>query len=474
MFITVHQHLEQASLRKTWAASGRRYCSSAAARAHRITNGRVAADVSDAGFLTSITDDGYGTALARVAVEADGFVEVTAAGANATLTPATCAVAGVAASPALTLRYDTFGSCAVEGGAYAAGARGPGATRLQRYVNVAWDESDYQLDVATAEGRAEYDRIFASNAALGITHVVYEPQNSAHASRFKTTDNWGWEALFSLGQGRKESDIPNFKGSSLGPRGVLRRALAGDENPETYGVPIANLHADHAAAQPRRVNYAYAAAQLLPPSRVPGFIFHQAERTDDNGTDACFGGVPWRDAASAAAPLATLRPGGGESSGRCYDVNARDFDYVGYKQPPRVRGSAGLNNVVAFLPGSDAEWAALPDGDKAWIRGWLAWTDDEAALAPALLLYPAIADRTAADVALWVDGAPANLTRAYNSRGLPRAACFSASTTTPPLAAGAPPRRALAPARAGRFEGLFWINVETPPDDARATNCTFS
>ena len=29
----------------------------AVARAHRITNGRVAADVSDAGFLTSITDE---------------------------------------------------------------------------------------------------------------------------------------------------------------------------------------------------------------------------------------------------------------------------------------------------------------------------------------------------------------------------------------------------------------------------------
>ncbi|EGB07459.1 hypothetical protein AURANDRAFT_64885 [Aureococcus anophagefferens] len=926
----------------------------AAARAHRITNGRVAADVSDAGFLTSITDeDGYGTALARVAVEADGFlVEVTAAGANATLTPATCAVAGVAASPAsvvvrwacgggaaleatyavvaahvektvaainvsavgavaplaglrvagtedvhvaenpynrthryatggaaiaafgrvggrsgffasvanpffnvdvdasfgLTLRYDTFGSCAVEGGAYAAEPAVLGATRLQRYaygpvnlgeraafvacveaylldgamrknatvkVNVAWDESDYQLDVATAEGRAEYDRIFASNAALGITHVVYEPQNSAHASRFKTTDNWGWEAglWFSLGQGRKRerhsqlqrllsrpfstrlgeavrtgafdatrdavpADIlaqvdraramglgllayvypqlgfngtaPHHAGDRTdlaapaardwlkdqllaflaksgaagfawdqdifagapelrygqwrswmailrairaakpdavmdhrqtnhvwGPwyqlAGSYAEPLAGDENPETYGVPIANLHADHVAADNlRRVNYAYAAAQLLPPSRVPGFIFHQAERTDDNGTDACFGGVPWRDAA-------------------CYDVNARDFDYVGYKYSLLASvGSAGLNNVVAFLPGRDAaEWAALPDGDKAWIRGWLAWTDDEAAclaralpvatlgppavgavdgwacfdaargvgfvflfnpgfaprsaglaldeslgvangtaalfrvdelhpgraslgtwragaaralavggaaarvlrlealaepvealalaavrapvpvdaavaavavdgvacavapapragvvaaryaapasraqrampvapgavappafaggwfnatvavpaavaaqlaaraaaydvawrpgelraaLAPArLLLYPAIADPDdALDVALWVDGAPANLTRAYNSRGLPRAACFLGFYyDASPLAAGGAHDVALwlPPLAPGRFEGLFWENVETPPDDARATNCTFS
>ncbi|KAK7248665.1 hypothetical protein SO694_0004003 [Aureococcus anophagefferens] len=142
--------------------------------------------------------------------------------------------------------------------------------------------------------------------------------------------------------------------------GSYAEPLAG-ENPETYGVPIANLHADHVAADNlRRVNYAYAAAQLLPPSRVPGFIFHQAERTDDNGTDACFGGVPWRDARAGRGPArATLRPGGGESSGRCYDVNARDFDYVGYKYSLLASvGSGGLNNVVAFLPGRDAADAA--------------------------------------------------------------------------------------------------------------------
>ena len=83
-------------------------------------------------------------------------------------------------------------------------------------VNVAWDESDYQLDVATAEGRAEYDRIFASNAALGITHVVYEPQNSAHASRFNTTDNWGWEAglWFSLGEAVRCVEINRWFGTS--------------------------------------------------------------------------------------------------------------------------------------------------------------------------------------------------------------------------------------------------------------------
>ncbi|KAH8055502.1 hypothetical protein JL721_10231 [Aureococcus anophagefferens] len=815
----------------------------AAARAHRITNGRVAADVSDAGFLTSITDeDGYGTALARVAVEADGFlVEVTAAGANATLTPATCAVAGVAASPAstvaainvsavgavaplaglrvagtedvhvaenpynrthryatggaaiaafgrvggrsgffasvanpffnvdvdasfgLTLRYDTFGSCAVEGGAYAAEPAVLGATRLQRYeygpvnlgeraafvacveaylldgamrknatvkVNVAWDESDYQLDVATAEGRAEYDRIFASNAALGITHVVYEPQNSAHASRFKTTDNWGWEAGLWPRRGRVRTGafdatrdaVPadilaqvdraramglgllayvypqlGFNGTAphhagdrtdlaapaardwlkdqllaflaksgaagfawdqdifagapelrygqwrswmailrairaakpdavmdhrqtnhvWGPwyqlAGSYAEPLAGDENPETYGVPIANLHADHVAADNlRRVNYAYAAAQLLPPSRVPGFIFHQAERTDDNGTDACFGGVPWRDAASGRGPVrATLRPGrrrivraglaldeslgvangtaalfrvdelhpGRASLGTWRAGAARALAVGGaaasvlrleaLAEPVEalalaaVRAPVPVDAAVAAvavdgvacasrraplaasspLRGASVARAAMPVAPgavapPAFAGGWfnatvavpaavaqlaargglrrrLAARASSAAwpaparepparrrvfgrvgdvrtrrprsssarspprLAPArLLLYPAIADPDdALDVALWVDGAPANLTRAYNSRGLPRAACFLGFYyDASPLAAGGAHDVALwlPPLAPGRFEGLFWENVETPPDDARATNCTFS
>lgn len=58
--------------------------------------------------------------------------------------------------------------------------------------------------------------------------------------------------------------------------GSYAEPIAGDENPETYGVPIASLHTDHVAADNTRlVNYVYAAEQLLPPSRVPGFLFHQ-------------------------------------------------------------------------------------------------------------------------------------------------------------------------------------------------------
>ena len=38
--------------------------------------------------------------------------------------------------------------------------------------------------------------------------------------------------------------------------GSYAEPIAGDENPETYGIPIASLHADHVGADnARRVNY---------------------------------------------------------------------------------------------------------------------------------------------------------------------------------------------------------------------------
>ena len=79
------------------------------------------------------------------------------------------------------------------------------------------------------------------------------------------------------------------------------------------GVPIASLHTDHVAGDNTRIiNYKYAQNQLQPPSRIPGFIFHQTERTDDNGTMPCAGA------------------GSGKANHwLCYDMHARDFDILG-------------------------------------------------------------------------------------------------------------------------------------------------
>lgn len=69
-------------------------------------------------------------------------------------------------------------------------------------VNVAWgmsilsehqlecsgaDENDYQIDAGSVDGVVEYKRIIDRNAQLGATHIVYEPRNTKHATRFNST-----------------------------------------------------------------------------------------------------------------------------------------------------------------------------------------------------------------------------------------------------------------------------------------------
>jgi len=123
------------------------------------------------------------------------------------------------------------------------------------------------------------------------------------------------------------------------------------------------LHTDHVAADNTRiVNHKYAVTQLMPPSRIPGFIFHQTERTDDNGTFACAG---------AAA--------GKASHWLCYDMHVRDFDIMAYKYSLlSTIGTAGQNNVVTMIPARDPdEFSMFPPADRDFISGWLNWTDTD-------------------------------------------------------------------------------------------------
>ncbi|KAJ9444402.1 hypothetical protein DIPPA_05933 [Diplonema papillatum] len=344
-------------------------------------------------------------------------------------------------------------------------------------LNCAWDENDYQIDYATAAGRAEYKRIIDQASNLGLSHLIFGPQNSQYSSRFNTTDGWGWETVlwFSLGEQLREGtwdprvdDVPQdikdavaygksvgvgflayvypaigfqalkdyFVSTSPGQivdlgqpaardwlletmdlflqksgaagfafdhsitagdpslnyqqwlawqyimKTLLERhpnlvvdyrqsahawgpwhllgpsyaePLAGDENPETYGVFIPNFHQDLVTAHYLRyINYWYSTG-LIPMDRIPGFVSHQTERTDDNGTYSCFGGEPL-----------------------CYDSNIRDFDLLGY--PYNYLSSiatAGLNQVWAMIPARDeAEFNLLPKADRDFIVGWGNWTDE--------------------------------------------------------------------------------------------------
>jgi hypothetical protein len=110
----------------------------------------------------------------------------------------------------------------------------------------------------------------------------------------------------------------------------------------------------------RIVNYQYYVGQLQPASRVPGFIFHQTERTADNGTNPCFSnaGEPWPQA--------------------CYDSNIRDFDLLGYIYSLlSTVGTAGQNNVLTMIPARDMdEFQLLPQSDRDAISGWLRFTDE--------------------------------------------------------------------------------------------------
>lgn len=69
-------------------------------------------------------------------------------------------------------------------------------------VNVGWCENDYQIDIATREGRAEYKRIIDQSAAIGCRNILFAPANSEVASLAENRDAWGWENLlwFTMGQ----------------------------------------------------------------------------------------------------------------------------------------------------------------------------------------------------------------------------------------------------------------------------------
>jgi hypothetical protein len=70
-------------------------------------------------------------------------------------------------------------------------------------VEVGWTLNDYQIDVGTEEGKAEYKRIIDSASALGVHHLLYAPGNSKLADRLQSADTWSWEYVLWLNMGQK-------------------------------------------------------------------------------------------------------------------------------------------------------------------------------------------------------------------------------------------------------------------------------
>jgi hypothetical protein len=136
--------------------------------------------------------------------------------------------------------------------------------------------------------------------------------------------------------------------------------LAGDENPESYGVQFRSLHTDHVTANHLRgINYVYMMKQMMPIQRIPGFISHQTERSYPNGSLAHS------------------------------DWNVRDYDLLGFRYSLlSTLATAPCNFIFTMLPARDlAEFTFLPSSEIEFIKYWLAFADaNQAALQNAVFL----------------------------------------------------------------------------------------
>lgn len=70
-------------------------------------------------------------------------------------------------------------------------------------IEIGWTLNDYQIDVGTPAGAAEYKRIFDATAELGIKTLLYAPGNSKLSERTQSKDTWSWEYVLWLNLGQK-------------------------------------------------------------------------------------------------------------------------------------------------------------------------------------------------------------------------------------------------------------------------------
>jgi hypothetical protein len=123
-----------------------------------------------------------------------------------------------------------------------------------------------------------------------------------------------------------------------------------DEQPESF-TAFPDLHTDRVSADRQRfAAWTYRVERFAPPEITPGYMTHQSERSDEKE-------VMRRD---------RFRP--------------KDWDFLGWRYSVLSSiGTAPFNHVIDFIPARDPEeFKALSDGDKAWFRRWLDWTDENA------------------------------------------------------------------------------------------------
>eukprot|EP01084_Bolivina_argentea_P038622 71424_1 len=126
--------------------------------------------------------------------------------------------------------------------------------------------------------------------------------------------------------------------------GSYAEPLARDENPETYGIFIPNLHTDNIAADyMRRQTWIYYQSQYQSVYRIPGFIHHQTERNLPNNS------LTWQP------------------------IYMRDFDILGsiFSMIANI-GYASQNMIFAMIPARDEqEFNKMPETQINFVNYWL-------------------------------------------------------------------------------------------------------
>lgn len=133
-----------------------------------------------------------------------------------------------------------------------------------------------------------------------------------------------------------------------------------DEQPESF-VAFPDLHFDRVSADRQRFTaYLYRNHEYAPSEIVPGFMTHQTPRNDHTGR------------------MPRVRT---EEDIELLPFRRRDWDHLGWRYSVLSSvATAGWANVLSMLPGRDtAEYRHFSAADRAWLRGWLEWTEEHGA-----------------------------------------------------------------------------------------------
>ena len=237
--------------------------------------------------------------------------------------------------------------------------------------NPAWlvpARHDPKRNAASLGNRALQDwlieELVAFHAHTGIAGYSFDHTFLDFTGSSRYAQWWGWRRVMEELRRRVPNIVIDGRQAyhQYGPWSYLAGSYPhptfNDEQPESF-TPFPDLHFDRVSADRERYTaYRYRNYEFTPSELVPGFITHQTPRLDETEE------MPSAKTADRGIVLTSFR--------------ARDWDYLGWRYS--VLSSiavAGWNNVLNMLPARDsAENANFGDTDRAWLRGWLRWTDE--------------------------------------------------------------------------------------------------